>query len=376
MNKYDILTNEQKVIVLTSRLTFSEDDENQLENLKTQHLNWHEIIRMSTKNKVLPLVWSNLSKRGYLSKEIIPQLRQVVDFHNIGTRERNKVYLKELDTVVEALRENSIRCVPLKGGYLLRYVYKDLGIRTVNDMDLMISRTDISKARVILKSLSYIEGDFDVNTGGIIPPSKEKLMLWKTKMYNMYPIAKMTNSDYARVVSLDFSFSMDLDIKTEPIDIMLSRSVKNQNDSHYYLKPSDFFIHQCCHHYREATNASWVILGYDLNLIKFCDVREYIIQEMTETDFDDAIRFAKEHGYEKAVYFTLYYLNEIYGDGYENAQMEKLEIHDSSFLNYFGEKDFGYNVKWKKNFWERIFADSNKDEINEKTKYAGIVDIN
>lgn len=376
MSKYNILSDEEKLVVLSSRLTFSERDEEELEQLKIQKLNWMEIIRISIKNKVLPLVWNNLSARGYKSKEIIPQrLQQVINFYNIGTRERNKVYLEQLDLIAEALRNNGVNCVPLKGGYLIRNVYKDLGIRTVNDIDCMISRADVSKVRDVLRSLGYIEGEYDENQGQIIPVSREKLMLWKTKMYNLFPFRKLTASDYAKVVNFDFSFSMDLDIKTEPVDIMVGRSEQHQKDKHNYLRPSDFFVHQCCHHYREASNASWVMLDSDLNLIKFCDAREYILQEMNDSDFEEAITFAKTYGFEKALYFTLYYLNEIYGDGYEEALMHRLDIQDLSFLNAFGENDFGYSIQWKKNFWQRIFAESNKDEINEQAKYADIVDV-
>lgn len=365
------LSNEQNLVLLASRLTFSDKDEESLSYLLKQELDWFKIFRIALKNKVLNLFWFNFNTRGYI-KMIPPNLERIMHFYYLGTKERNKVYIKDLDMVLSKMYFSHIDCVPVKGGVLIPSLYKDFGIRTINDVDCMIKHSDILSVRIIMNDLGYIEGDYDSRTNSIVKVSREKNILWKNKMNNLLPFKKLSSSDFVNISEFDFCFSLDLELDYEPINIMISRAEKNEDDTNKNLKASDCFIHLCCHLYKEATNAMWVVLGKDLNLIKFCDVREFILQKLNQQEIDNAIKFANEHNLTKAVYFTLYYLNEIYNDGYELEIMKELNISDESFIYMFGNKDYGKDLKWKKTFWERLFADDNNDELKHNPRYLSI----
>jgi len=138
----------------------------------------------------------------------------------------------------------------------------------------------------------------------------------------------------------------------------------------WYLRPSDFFIHLCCHLYKEASNAEWIYQNKDVNIIKFCDVREYILQKMRTEDIQEAIHAVLECRVNQAVYYTIFYLKMIYQDGYEDKILEELEISDLSFLDQFGQNNFKEPVKFKKSFWERIFSESNAEELREMSKFV------
>lgn len=373
MRDQKTLSKEQRLILLASRLTFSKEDEEKLSYLKTQPINWYEVVEMSLKNKVLPLVWNNLKLRGFTENDFIPyRLQQVLQFHYLGTKERNKKYFESMKVILAKMNDIGVECIPLKGAYLIPEVYKDNGVRTVNDIDFLIKKSDMLKVREAMNSLDYFEGEYDSVDNIIKKPKREKMILWKTQMNSMHPFKKVVDCEYTKFLEFDFSFSLDFELKTEPVDVMVSRAKRGNN--FLQLKPSDFFIHQCCHHYKEASNTAWVIFNSDINLIKFCDVREFIIREMNAKEFDDAISFAKEYGFEKAVYFTLFYLKIIYDDNYEEELLERLEIKDTSFLNKFGERDYDNPMVWKKDFWQRMFY-SNQDELIEKPKFDGFVDF-
>jgi len=362
------LSNEQNFLIQISRLTFLKSNETELEALLSKNLNWIDIYRMAIKNKVLNLMWYNLSKMGY--ENYIPSnLERIAYFSYLGTKKRNKAYLEELKRIITIMNINGTSCVPLKGAYLIKHLYKDLGIRTINDIDCLIRHRDIGKVLSIMNKQGYIEGEYDNKTNSIKPVSRGKKILWNMKMNNLLPLVKISKSKYVKISEFDFCFSLDLDIKKEPVDIMISRTITEGNDGFNYLKPSDCFLHLCCHLYKEATNSMWVMIEKDLNLIKFCDIREFVIQKMDESALEESVQFAKEYGLERAIYFTLYYLNEIYADGYENKIMNKLDLDNNSFLNTYGERDFGKGIIWKKSFWQRMFSDNNKDELNTLPKY-------
>lgn len=368
MSNNTLLTNEQKAVILTSRLTFSEQKKNELCELAKNKLDWFEIFRIAIKNKVLGLLWNNLVIHD-LDKSVPKRLSQVAHFYLLGTRERNKVFFSEMEQVINMAKSKGVICIPLKGAYLIPNIYKDYGIRTIGDIDFMIKKGDTNKLIEIMQSIGYVQGEYNSKTNSFDPLRREKQIVWKTKMSNLYPFKKISNSDYVKYTLFDFCFSLDLDLDTSSVEMMISKSEEDLKAGYYSLKNNDFFIHLCCHLYKEAVNAVHVVRSSDLNLIKFCDVREFIIQNMDSTQLNEALKFAKDNGLEKAVYYTLYYLNEIYCDGYETALLEKLEVENKDFIHEYGEKNYGQVYTWKKSFWERLFADTNEDELVSNPKY-------
>lgn len=368
MYKKVSLTDEQKILLLSSRLTFNQEQEYELSEIVRKKMNWFEIFKMAIKNKVLGLLWYNLSIRDY--EKLIPkQLSQIAHFYLLGTRERNKIYFEELEQVLDIAKSNNIGCIPLKGSYLIPHIYKEYGIRTIGDIDCMIKKCDIKNVRSIMNSIDYVQGEYNNKTNSFSLLSREKELMWKMKMNNLYPFKKISKSEYIKYTLFDFCFSLDLDLSTEPVELMIFRAEKNSETGYSYLRNSDFFIHLCCHLYKEATNAVNVVRSTDLNLIKFCDVREFIIGKMDSSSLQEAIQFAKDNNLEKAIYYSIFYLREIYCDGYESSLLDDLQITDDKFLYEYGDKNYGQVCRWKSSFWERLFSEDNTDELVSYPNY-------
>ncbi|GBF75031.1 hypothetical protein PA598K_03410 [Paenibacillus sp. 598K] len=356
------LAPEQKLVLLLSRATFSQADESELrEAVGNTSLDWYAIHNMAIKNRVLPLLWKNVYDRNY--EDYMPRrLQEMAQLIYLGTGERNRVYLAQLEEVLTAFQAAGIPVSPLKGGYLIQHVYGDLGVRSVNDMDCMIDFEDRARVDELMRSLGYIQGELDRSDGLIKPISRARQIKWRTMMSNLYPYQKQSPSPYLREVSFDFCFSFER--QTGPVQHMISRLEQETASPHPVLRPSDFFTHLCCHLYKEANHAAWIVFEKDINLIKFCDVREYVLRKMSREELLEAVAFAREYGLEKALFFTLFYLQQIYDDGYEQALMDAIGIGDDlQWLHTYGTSDFGEARTWKKSFWARLFASDNKEEL-------------
>ena len=365
MNEH--LTNEQNLLILLSRITFTEKNKEHLSILLKKEINWYTVQKYAIKHKVLPLVFNNVTSMG-CDKIMGPKCRQVAYFHYLGTKIRNETYMSEMENIKKAFKTNNIPFIPLKGGYLLPYMYKNLGIRIMNDVDCLISKKNVNVVRQIMNSIGYIEGEYDFSNNIINPASKVRKLLWKMKMNNLFPLLKIHTNDFVRCTRYDFSFSLDLSLNENPVEAMLLRAEEYNNG--YKLSNSDFLIHLCCHLYKEATEAIWVFENDDLNLIKFCDAREFILKEIDQKTFEKVVEFVKQDiNLEKALYYTLFYLREIYNDGYESDYLNCLNLAET-FLEEFGKNDFGESVKWKKPFWQRFFSDYNRDELSEKPEFV------
>ena len=364
------LNTEQKVVLWASRLT---DNSFLFDNLKqevNECIRWQDIFKYASKNKVLLLLYSNLKKCGVHTKSP-SYFRRIIDDLLRCNLINNQEKLSELNKILSQLLEAGALCAPVKGGYLIDNIYKDRKIRSTNDMDILIKRKDVDIVDKVMCDNGYVLGEYNVEDNCILHPDKNKRMLYKTSMYNLLPYIKISDNAINTPIIFDFSFALDFSLDTRPIEEMLTLATKI-NDS-LQLKPEHFLIHMCCHHYREASNVAWIMIGKDLNLIKFCDVREFILQKMNSSSINEAIKFAKKFNLEKAFYFTVYFIREIYNDGYETEILNMLGIKDETFLYQFGEKDYNELQTRKKDFWTSIFSDNNRDEISQTPKYDGLI---
>lgn len=353
---------EQRIILIASR-TKETVDFNELKNVLENNLNWERIILLASKNKVLYLIYENITSLG-LKRYLPKQYHNLMDDSCYCNNIRNTEKLNELAMIIEEMNAANIDILPVKGGYLIDNVYKSRSARVTNDMDALIKKKDIKVIDNIMRNLGYVNGYVDNDKKELKSFSQTKKVLYKTKMYNLLPYVKFGNMIPNCNLIFDFSFALDFSLNVLPVEEMINNSKLVNNKKQ--LLPEHFFVHMCCHHYREASNIEWIKIGKDLTLMKFCDVRSFILQEMNESSLKNALEFAVKYDLTKAVYFTIYFLKEIYGDGYEQDLLDRLSIKDDSFLYMFSEDGSSkLTATRKKDFWASLFSIDNKDEITK-----------
>ena len=363
------LTREKSIVVEGSRL--SSINKERLSELVCENINWEKVFEYAMRNKVLYVLFRNLQDCE-LDKYIPESLKKLLEDSMRCNVIRNNAKFLELEIICKKLEENNIKIVPVKGAYMIDNIYQNRAIRTTNDIDALIRKSDIPKLDHIMQELGYSSDKYDAVTGEFVKRSSVERMLYKTKMYNLLPYVKVLQQPIDMKVMFDFSHSLDFGLSSEPVQEMIESS--HLENYIRMMLPEHYFIHMCCHHYREASHVEWMKIGKDLNLIKFCDVREFILHKMNDERLKNAIEFAKKYNLENAVYFVLYYLDIIYGDGYEKEWMAKLEINNDSFVHMFGDDSKEKKYVRRKEFWDSFFDSDNSDEIVNKPKYDEVME--
>lgn len=364
----NMISDEKYLIILASRKTMNEKIKNEIREIVEKDIDWELVLKYSYRNKVTALVFYNIE--NVAGENIIPNyLKKLLSDYRYCNVLRNNTKLEELKKIVSILEQKNVKVLPVKGAYMIDNIYCDRSVRITNDMDVLIRKKDISIIEKTMENLGYTNGFYNTDAGDIELPSSVKRMLYKTKMYNLIPFTKIVDREMGNVVTLDFSFAMDFNLDTTPVEELINQS--KMVHGIWRCAPELYFIHMCCHHYREASHVAWFKIGSDLNLIKFCDVRELVLQKMDEKAKENAIEFAKKYGLEKTIYFTLYYLKAIYNDGYEDELMKKLNIENNDFI--FEYSDGRETMKRKKEFWNSFFDENNKDEITQESKYEELM---
>lgn len=362
-------TNEQKLVLIASRLG-DDIDPTMLESILNSDIDWSEVLRIASKNKVLYLLYENIVNLGFL-KHIPKYFASLLEDACYCNVIRNSEKLAELNKLMTGINDSKIKAAPVKGGYLIDNLYNNRRARVTNDIDILIKRENIKQIDMIMKKMEYTSGEIDEKSDSVVPPKQTKKVLYKTKMYDLLPYAKHSTVMSKGFIIFDFSFAFDFGLDLSPVNEMLD-SVGVTNGCNELL-PEHFFIHMCCHHYREATHTEWIKMGKDLTLMKFCDVREFVRKKMDAQALERALLFAKKHNLQKAVYFTVYFLKMIYNDGYEDRVLSSISINDDDFMYCFSDDGKGEQTKRKKDFWASLFSDNNFDEIEKSRKYESLM---
>ena len=157
----------------------------------------------------------------------------------------------------------------------------------------------------------------------------------------------------------------------EEVDEIIENRLHRDNNI-YLMNSEDFFVHMCCHLYKEACNASWALLGNDLNIIKFCDIREFMHSEITEEKWKVICEMAIKKGYQRAIYFAIYVGEQLYGKMCCFDYKKELGVQNDEFLYEYGEREYGMKLKWRDSFMNRLFEGS-CDEMDLKNGHFPLI---
>jgi hypothetical protein len=339
-------------------LTFSEKDKLEVNELLNKNISWCELYKYALYNKVVSLVWHNL--KSFNARNVPKYIKTVLEFTYVGHKKQNEIYLKEAEEICKALNEEGITTAPVKGAMLVNKIFKDQGIRALGDLDFLFKKEDEAKLNKIMKQLGYNKGTYDSKSKCIIPVERKEDIAWKVGATNVFPYLKLVDSEYMSFVKIDFRHSLEDSLNSEPINEMVDYLQKNGE-----MNPAHVLIHLAAHLFHEAFNSMSVLYNKDINLIKFCDIREFVIQFMDNKSIDEAIEFSKKYNLEEAFYYTVYHLKLIYNDGFEYRIMKDLKIKDASFVNQYVDHISKETKQWKKDFFERMFSSDNMDELEE-----------
>lgn len=346
---------EEKVIIMLCKCNLSEREIAELKRIISQGVDWHRLFNLALNNKVIGLAYYNLVRYRLFTK-VKPILFCLMKYYYIGNRERNIFLMQEQKNILEKMNANSIPVLKLKGGSLLDKIYKDYGSRTCNDLDFFCRIEDRSRIDVIMSELGYIQGEYDWENEEIQPLPRMKKIGWKANM-NTFPIymKKINNNPYVKFLEIDFSYAFDLRKDVSISNLVFRNSVANE------MCLVDSIIYLCCHLYKEAENDLWIEAKADLQLSKFCDIRE-TIRKLPGHDFEILIERAFELKCEEAVYYCTYYSYVIYKEEMFWNILKSIE-QKGYVLKRTKYDNLDYSQENTNVFMKRLFAYDNSEHL-------------
>lgn len=148
-----ILSNEMKLLSLCSRLEQNPSERLEVKRLLEQSINWQLLLEISLNHEVLPLLFYNLIK---LKRAVLPEnIAALLNSSYSMTLARNTALWEEFKYLSNSLQESGIRIIPLKGIILAKTIYRDIGLRPMIDIDVLVQNQDLRHAEERILRLGY-----------------------------------------------------------------------------------------------------------------------------------------------------------------------------------------------------------------------------
>lgn len=144
---------EIELLLCCARTHIDPETNARIKSLLRESLDWDYLIRKALQCKVMPLLYWNLNV-SY--SEDIPQdrLDQLRGYFQANAQ-RNLVQTRGLLKLLDLFEAHTIPAIPYKGPVLAAHIYGNLALRQFNDLDILISQSDLLKAKELLLSQGY-----------------------------------------------------------------------------------------------------------------------------------------------------------------------------------------------------------------------------
>jgi putative nucleotidyltransferase-like protein len=136
-------------LLLCCARTASPKQETCIPEIIAGDFDWNYFSLLARRHAIVSLVYKRLVQ---LSVEFVPPALKKEFIENSA---RNTVLTAELCHVVELFRAGGIEAIPYKGPVLALVAYGDLALRRFVDLDVIVKKSDVPRARDLLLSEGY-----------------------------------------------------------------------------------------------------------------------------------------------------------------------------------------------------------------------------
>ena len=153
-DKYINMRLEEQLLICCARTSLSKDNQDEIRKLVDDDMDWDYLLQISKAHGLAPLLYYHLHRIDYehrIPQPIIDQLHNIY-YSNLA---RNILLYDESSRVLKSFEEKGIPVVALKGIALAELVYKNVALRPMADVDLLIQKRTLPETMKTLFKLGF-----------------------------------------------------------------------------------------------------------------------------------------------------------------------------------------------------------------------------
>lgn len=281
---------EYQLLLACARTKLGKNNQDEIRKLVNDGLDWDYLLQMGKAHGLAPLLYSHL--RGIDYEHRIPQ--PIMDqLHNIyyGNLARNILAYDELSRVLKSFEEKEIPVVALKGIALAGLVYRNIALRPMADVDLLVQESNMPE---VLKTLFKLGFKRLLQEKEITLKNRNEVDLVK-RQKNVKHLPGLIISIH-RDLTAPARFKGATKINTQQM-ISRARPGKVAGSNILIMAPEDQVLHVIYH----ATFQHPFI-----GLLQLCDVAELIKLKENELNWQILVKTSINGRIATAIYYFLY----------------------------------------------------------------------
>jgi len=275
-----MLSNEQKILTWTANLNPDEAYLQKIRGGMTTIVDTNHLIDLAVKEGMAGFLYKNLLKSGML-ETIDPRHKQKLYNNYYLTIRHNLKLIHALNQIINPIRQRKIQVVLMQGISLLQQVYRDIGLRPMNDMDLWVLPQNYPDLVDCLCEQGYVRNSIypDTFSKGEIVLDVHTHILWADRIRNRKLLLNKCQEeifDKARIINFEQTAAL-------------------------CLSPADQFLYLSLH-----------ALKHNLErLIWLVDIKS-LVAAWDLSDWQVLIKRAEELGHVSTMNYMLFVLNNMF----------------------------------------------------------------
>jgi hypothetical protein len=193
---------------------------------------WRGLLEQARIQGLAPLLYKCLVKERKEDK-LPEEVRAGLRHSYLDCLVNNLARYNELHKILVEYQKNGIPTLLLKGSYLAKFIYQDIGLRIMSDMDLMVSQSNLPPAIGILRELGY--------SGAELPLTADEL-----DFFHHAPVLEKPGQ-----IRIELHWTLadkDRGLKIDEQGLwQRAESVQIDNVEALVLSPEDLILHTCIH---------------------------------------------------------------------------------------------------------------------------------
>ena len=144
---------EHDLLLCCARTTASDRVIGQLRELEVTEIDWQYLFLLARRHSIVPLIYLQLERHAadLVPTEILGTFKKHY-FENVA---RNTILTAELSRLITRFADSGIDAIPYKGPVLALFAYDNIALRRFVDLDVIVKKSDVLKARQILLEDGY-----------------------------------------------------------------------------------------------------------------------------------------------------------------------------------------------------------------------------
>lgn len=345
---------------------FQDADPERLRDWMAQGLDYPYILGHLLFNRMGGAAYHTLQNAGLLpsaNREFRGALEAVYEQNRL----RTSSYRRLLGQLGGMLRDAPFPYALLKGGLLVSR-YPD-GLRTSNDMDILIQARDIPALSDRLRESGFEQGV--LRAGRFRPATRQEIISSRMNRGETVPFVRKVDLPGMPYWEIDINFTLDYQARDSgAVERLLEgrqARIETAEAPLYTLAPADFLLHLCAHLYKEASIYNWVEMGRDLSLYKFSDLYLLLREDLDEALAAEVLERAEACGLKGECAFSFYHTRALFSMRHPvlDGLLEGLKPWDMERLGEIYRPSDGRVFRHGMPFDEWMFCGVRKEKLYE-----------